>query len=107
VQLSGKSPPGRQDGRGGGRPPAAARAPPPARLALADFATAADLEAAASADELRAQLELRGMKAGGTRAERAARLFLVRDVASDDAIPAELRRGAGRRRGRKRRRAVA
>ena len=63
-------------------PPPAARPPPAAAPAapavdLARFADAAALEAL-GLDALKAELASRGLKCGGTLAERAARLFLLK-----------------------------
>ena len=65
-------------------PPPAARPPPPAAPAapsvdLARYADAASLEAL-GLDALKAELGARGLKVGGTLAERAARLFLLKSA---------------------------
>ena len=49
---------------------------------LAQFSTAAELEAL-GLDRLKVELTTRGLKCGGTLAERAARLFLLNTVAYD------------------------
>lgn len=64
--------------------PPAARPPPPAAPAapsvdLARFADAASLEAL-GLEALKAELGARGLKVGGTLAERAARLFLLKSA---------------------------
>ena len=59
------------------RPPPAAAAPAAPAVDLGRYADAAALEAL-GLDALKAELSARGLKCGGTLAERAARLFLLK-----------------------------
>jgi hypothetical protein len=63
--------------------------PPPKPLDLAKFRDAEALEKAVSADDLKAQLTLRGLKCGGTPKERAERLFLLKTQKLED-LPKKL-----------------
>jgi len=60
------------------------------RINLKDYKTAQELETKLDADVLKIELTLRGMKCGGTKTERAKRLFMARDVTSLDELPRKL-----------------
>jgi hypothetical protein len=63
--------------------PAAAPAPPPEPVDLAAYPSAAALEAL-GLDRLKAELTACGLKCGGTLAQRAERLFLLRGAALEE-----------------------
>ncbi len=66
--------------------PATADALPP--IALEEVASREDLLTRFSAEHLKADLARRGLKCGGTHAERAERLWRVRGLAADQVPPA-------------------
>jgi len=71
--------------------PTLAHVPPnPTPLHLAS--SASDFEETWSLESLKAELASRGVKAGGTLAERAARLFLVKDLKDEEIDPKLLAR---------------
>ena len=61
-------------------PEPASEAQPP--LDVSSYASVAELEAV-GADRLKAELQERGLKCGGTAAQRAARLYLLKDTPLD------------------------